>query len=444
MIITVFSLTTPKNTSFTYRASPSTNPNPMISLAFVEENYDVLESLLRKRRRQIRHEDLQTKLEYFSEDYDEEREMEPRPKPNREATPTLRPRSPMVCRQRERIMGFEEAPNREGSRRGRNAEGKTLKDQENPIRTITVDRKIGIGSPHTEDLATDCSPPCPKAQERSSPQKRQLEASNSLLVGFRTQAHGVLGGLCGKDLVRCRCTGKLPGEDIQRRNILRTPHHQARNKGMSFESKGADKTHPFMRTLKNCTSGKMVQWTAEADEAFRRMKEVLEALPTGAELGFPELEKLILAARTLRRYFQAHLIQVLSDKLIKQILARPEKSGRIAKWAIDLGEHKIEFRGRNSVKGQILADFLAETPLKKEEGAKDEEAKRKEPEPEKAWKLFTDEASSSDSSGVGLILVSPEGKEYTYAIRFEFKTTNNEAEYEALLEGLRIAKEIRV
>ncbi|GJR68600.1 reverse transcriptase domain-containing protein [Tanacetum coccineum] len=109
-----------------------------------------------------------------------------------------------------------------------------------------------------------------------------------------------------------------------------------------------------------------------------------------------------------------------------------------------MGEHEIEFRGRNLVKGQILADFLAETPSKEEEGAKDEKAKRKEPEPEKAWKLFTDGASSSDGSGAGLILVSPEGKEYTYALRFEFETTNNEAEYKTLLAGLRIAKEIRV
>ncbi|GKB52357.1 hypothetical protein Tco_0903110 [Tanacetum coccineum] len=77
-------------------------------------------------------------------------------------------------------------------------------------------------------------------------------------------------------------------------------------------------------------------------------------------------------------------------------LARIEKSGRIAKWAIELGEHEIEFRGRNSVKGQILADFLAETTSKEEEGAKDKEAKRKEPEPEKAQKMFTDEASSFD------------------------------------------------
>nr|GEX17732.1 reverse transcriptase domain-containing protein [Tanacetum cinerariifolium] len=74
----------------------------------------------------------------------------------------------------------------------------------------------------------------------------------------------------------------------------------------------------------------------------------------------------------------------------------------------------------------------------------DDKAKRKEPEPEYAWKLFTDGASSSDNFRGGLILVSPEGKEYTYAIRFVFETTNNEAEYETLLAGLRIAKEMKV
>ncbi|GJV81943.1 hypothetical protein Tco_1517813 [Tanacetum coccineum] len=95
-ITTVFAATTLENTPFAYRASTSTNPNPMISLAFVEANY---------------------------EDYNEEREIEPRPEPNYEATPTLRPRSPVVRRKQERVVGFKEAPNREGSRRGRNAEG---------------------------------------------------------------------------------------------------------------------------------------------------------------------------------------------------------------------------------------------------------------------------------------------------------------------------------
>ncbi|GJU05658.1 hypothetical protein Tco_1122088 [Tanacetum coccineum] len=95
----------------------------MISPAFVEANYEILESLLYDRRRQIRNEGLRTELEYFSEDYDNEREMEPRPERTREVTPPLRTRSPRVRRQRERVVGFEEVPNREGSRTKRNTEG---------------------------------------------------------------------------------------------------------------------------------------------------------------------------------------------------------------------------------------------------------------------------------------------------------------------------------
>ncbi|GKF23210.1 hypothetical protein Tco_0075532, partial [Tanacetum coccineum] len=86
----VFSATTPESTPFAYHASTLTNPNPTISPAFVKTNYEILESLLRERRRQIRNEDLRTKLKYLSEDYDEEREIEPRPEPRREATLTLR------------------------------------------------------------------------------------------------------------------------------------------------------------------------------------------------------------------------------------------------------------------------------------------------------------------------------------------------------------------
>ncbi|GJS05043.1 hypothetical protein Tco_0321551 [Tanacetum coccineum] len=72
MITTMFAATTPENTPFVYHTSTSTNPNSMISPAFVKANYEVLESLLRERRRLIRNEDLRTELEYFSEDYDEE------------------------------------------------------------------------------------------------------------------------------------------------------------------------------------------------------------------------------------------------------------------------------------------------------------------------------------------------------------------------------------
>nr|GEY39359.1 hypothetical protein [Tanacetum cinerariifolium] len=113
---TVFATTT-ENTQFAYQASTLTNPNPTISPTFMEKNYNILESLLRERRRHLRNKDLRTELEYFGEDYDEDRDMEPRPERRREATPTLWLRSPGVRRQRERVMGFEDAPNKEGNMR---------------------------------------------------------------------------------------------------------------------------------------------------------------------------------------------------------------------------------------------------------------------------------------------------------------------------------------
>ncbi|GJT13307.1 hypothetical protein Tco_0860349 [Tanacetum coccineum] len=85
----------------------------MISLAFVEANYEILESLLRERHKQLRNKDLRTELEYFSEEYDKEREMELRPVRVRETTPVLHMRT---RRQRERVVEFEDAPSREGAR----------------------------------------------------------------------------------------------------------------------------------------------------------------------------------------------------------------------------------------------------------------------------------------------------------------------------------------
>ncbi|GKE37369.1 reverse transcriptase domain-containing protein, partial [Tanacetum coccineum] len=63
------------------------------------------------------------------------------------------------------------------------------------------------------------------------------------------------------------------------------------------------------------------------------------------------------------------------------------------------------------------------------------------PEP---WTLFTDGSSCIDGFGAGLILTNQEGVEFTYAMRFTFKATNNEAEYEALIAGLQIAEQIGI
>ncbi|GJW62581.1 reverse transcriptase domain-containing protein [Tanacetum coccineum] len=97
-----------------------------------------------------------------------------------------------------------------------------------------------------------------------------------------------------------------------------------------------------------------------------------------------------------------------------------------------LGEHNITYRPRTSVKEQILADFLVEKP---DENPPNTLVVTPPPEP---WILFMDGSSCVDGSGAGLILTSPEGTEFTYALRFQFTASNNEAEYEELIAGLRI------
>ncbi|GJZ99354.1 reverse transcriptase domain-containing protein [Tanacetum coccineum] len=156
------------------------------------------------------------------------------------------------------------------------------------------------------------------------------------------------------------------------------------------------------------------------------------------------MEKLVLAlihaSKRLRRYFQAHPITVITDQPIKNVLSNPEVAGRMQKWSIQLGEFGIHYRPRVSVKGQVLADFIMERP---EEEGQDDSAREEEPLPAR-WTLFTDGSSCVDGCGAGVILTDPEGVEFTYALRFQFETTNNEAEYEALIAGLRIAEKMGV
>lgn len=69
---------------------------------------------------------------------------------------------------------------------------------------------------------------------------------------------------------------------------------------------------------------------------------------------------LIYAGWRLRRYFQAHQVEVVTSCLIKQVLLKLKTSGRLAKWEIKLGEHDISYRPHTSIKGQVIVDFLLE------------------------------------------------------------------------------------
>ena len=82
---------------------------------------------------------------------------------------------------------------------------------------------------------------------------------------------------------------------------------------------------------------------------------------------YPKMEKLILAlvttSRKVRPYFQAHTIEVPTEYSMKQILHKPETSGRLIKWAIELSEFDIRYKPMTTIKGQILANFILEFTL---------------------------------------------------------------------------------
>ena len=69
---------------------------------------------------------------------------------------------------------------------------------------------------------------------------------------------------------------------------------------------------------------------------------------------------MVTTTRRLRPYFQAHTIEILTDQPMRQVLHKPESSGRLVKWAIELSEFDVRFKPRTTIKGQILVDFIAE------------------------------------------------------------------------------------
>ncbi|XP_075659096.1 uncharacterized protein LOC142628960 [Castanea sativa] len=219
-----------------------------------------------------------------------------------------------------------------------------------------------------------------------------------------------------------------------------------------FVSKAADRCLPFFRTLK-----KSFEWTAECQQAFEDLKVYLfspqllspsqpgeelflylavsqaavsaalireddkiqrpvyyasKALH-GAEERYPPMEKLafalVTAARKLKPYFQAHTIVVLIDKPLRRAMGSPTAAGRMTLWSIELSEFDIQYRPRTAIKGQVVADFIAEfTSMEDRE------------EISLQWIVFTDGSSNKKAGGVGVVLKSPEGDELKCMIHLDF------------------------
>ena len=153
---------------------------------------------------------------------------------------------------------------------------------------------------------------------------------------------------------------------------------------------------------------------------------------TDVETGYPHLERATLALRTaaqkLRPYFQAHLVVVLTDLPLRGAIHKPDMSGRMARWVMELSEYDIQYKPRLSKKGQVLADFLIEIP--QPDTCPDEKD---------WWTLCVDGASRQSGVGIGLQLTSPTGERIEHVVRLGFNASNNESEYEAMIAGLELA-----
>jgi ribonuclease HI len=154
---------------------------------------------------------------------------------------------------------------------------------------------------------------------------------------------------------------------------------------------------------------------------------------------YPQIQKLLYAViltwQKLRHYFESHPVTVVSSFPLGEIIQCREASGRIAKWAVELMGETISFAPRKAIKSQALADFLAEWV--------DTQLPTAPIQPE-LWTMYFDGSLMKTGEGAGLLFISPLGKHVRYVLRLHFLASNNVAEYEALVNGLRIAVELGV
>ena len=241
-----------------------------------------------------------------------------------------------------------------------------------------------------------------------------------------------------------------------------------------FVSAGGDKGHPYFKCLKR--NNRFV-WTRECEEAFAKLKEYLANPPVlckpelgiplrlyfavteraissvllqeqdqvqrpiyfinkvlqGPEVRYQALEKAALAvvfsARRLCHYFHSFTVIVMTDLPICKVLQKPDVAGRMARWAVELSEFDIHYEPKGPIKGQIYVDFVVElsSAVTHQEGV------------DFIWVLFVDGSSNQQGSGAGVILEGPDGLLIEQTLRF---ASNNQAEYEALIAGMLLAKEM--
>jgi ribonuclease HI len=123
---------------------------------------------------------------------------------------------------------------------------------------------------------------------------------------------------------------------------------------------------------------------------------------------------------------------VVNEAQLSNILNNLEAIGRVSLWGIELSPMDITYEKRKAIKSQVLPDFTAELLELQNTGP---------PDLSSVWTMYFNGSKRVQGEGAGVVLISPQGDKLKYVLRMSFpQASNSEAEYKALLHGMKMAK----
>ena len=128
----------------------------------------------------------------------------------------------------------------------------------------------------------------------------------------------------------------------------------------------------------------------------------ISELLSESKVRYPSIQKvlygILITSRKLRHYFDEYKISVITDFPLADILHNRDATGRISKWAVELGALEINFKPRTTIKSQALVDFLAEW--------RENQIPAPHNVPEH-WVMYFDGSLKLDGGGVRVLFISP-------------------------------------